>query len=453
MNYTHAQTALNVLQFVPSTGSNAALIECFDAKEWESVFTWLDSSGLGLYFWSKIQKLGWQDALPPAVRSRFDACYRLNSIRTEAMIREWRNLQRLLNSAPVRSVVLKGLAKVPEYCADAALRVQFDHDWMIERGSLGRADELLCSLGYQRKQMREADRAVYLRIDPSHDYSWNATDSYSPKVPRPVELHLDLWDSQNERIHFLLPTNLLAQCVTRVWSGETFWCLSDEDGLLFEVLHAFRHIIHNWCRLSVLYEIAHFLDRRACDVCFWSKFCARIENNLPLRRVTGVVLTLSASSFGVSKALAKIPDGFFGHSPELPLWVKRYGMKSALGNFSKDKHSLFLLREFVDGKGSWRMVKRRRLFPMPKMHRFRTPVGNSASAPTLAKCQSRMIFVRRLGFHLRGALLYAWQWPYWRLLIRHEKNSVPDARRIESGFSSSPVVMPGEVSQVSIQQR
>lgn len=425
MNRRLAQVVLDVLSFSRQADYAAGSLERLNSRDWDAGFSWLDRSGLSLYFWHKVLGEGLQGALPLAVSTRFEERYAQNSIRTLAMLEEWRKLQHLFSSAGVPCAVLKGLAKVPEYCPDPALRVQFDHDWLIDRNSMDRVDDLLDFAGYQRKTMREIDRSVYLQNAPSPNDSWNPADSYTARILRPVELHWDLWDSENEKIFFDLPKDLMDRREIRRRGSDVYFSLSDEDALLFEALHAFRHIIHHWCRLSTLFEIAHFLDHRSSDRSLWLKFCARIESNLLLRRAAGVVFTLAERLFGVSNAFREVPAGFFAQTPELKIWVEGYGMNSALDNFSRDKFSLFLLRGFVERKNDWRDVSRRRLFPMRHPHQFRATGRNKAREGLSARYW--FYFIRRLGLHMRGTLLYALEFPRWRFMVRRRKKRFPSA--------------------------
>jgi Uncharacterised nucleotidyltransferase len=431
MNRALSEIIISVLGFAGDTAPMAERLKRFNLREWETTFSWLDRSGLSLYFWNKAQELGLQDAVPPAIGVGLKGRYARNSARTRTILREWRHLQKLFNSSGVLCVVLKGLAKIPDYCLDPALRVQFDHDWLIDRGSFERVTEVLRLAGYQRKNKPELDRAVYSKNDPPLGGEWDPSDSYDAKLPRSVEIHLDLWDSHNERIPIVLPRNLVSRRAPRKWGNDLFFSLSDEDALVFEALHTFRHIIHNWCRLSLLFELAHFLDRHSSDPSFWRSFCVRIECNLALRRITGVVFTLARTMFNVPDAFGDVPPEFFTQTPELQLWVERYGRRSALSNFSEDKFSLFLLREFVEEGDGWRHVRRRRLFPVQAPHRLPATMKKGAFAGVSEKYRSGIRFIRRLGFHMRGTLLYALEYPRWRFLIRSEK------RKLFSQFAQS----------------
>jgi Uncharacterised nucleotidyltransferase len=420
MNRALAEFIISVLGFAEDTAPLAAPLKRLTSREWEMTLLWLDQTGLSLYFWNKVQELGLQDAVPPAVGAGLEARYTRNSSRTRVILQEWRHLQDIFDSSGVRGVVLKGLTKIPDYCPDPALRVQFDHDWFIDRSSLRCVNELLTAAGYRRKNKLEVDRAVYVKNDPPLRDVWNPTDSYDARLPRPVEIHLDLWDSHNEKILITLPRDLISQRVSRRWDSDLFFCLSDEDALVFEALHTFRHIIHNWCRLSLLFELAHFLDRHSLDRSFWRSFCARVEANLMLRRITGVIFALTATVFRVPNPFGNEFSEFFAQTPELQIWVDRYGRNSALCNFSEDKFSLFLVKEFVEGRNGWRAVRGRRLFPLQAPHRLHATIKKSAFAGLTEKYRDGLRFIRRLGFHMRGTLLYAWEYPRWRFLIRCE---------------------------------
>lgn len=420
MNRALTEVVMSVLGFARPSDPPPGLIGRAGLRDWDLTLTWLDRSGLSLYFRDKLHRVGLQEAVPPAVSRGLEARYTRNLARTNVLLREWRNLQGLFNSSGAPSVVLKGIAKIPDYSPDPALRVQFDHDWLINRSSLDRVTELLRSAGYQRKNKPEVDRAVYVKNAPRFGDAWNPSDSYDARLPRPVEIHLDLWDSHNEKILIALPGDLISRRVSRMWRENQFYSLSDEDALIFEAIHTFRHIIHNWCRLSLLFELAHFLDRRSSDRSFWLSFSARIENNLMLRRIAGVVFALAGKVFGVPNRFGSIPFEFFAQTTELRMWVNRYGRNSALRNFSEDKFSLFLIGEFVRERDDWCYLRRRRLFPLQPPHRLAATIKKSGFAGLTEKCRRGMHFVRRVSFHLRGILIYAWEFPQWRFLIRYD---------------------------------
>ncbi len=445
MNHAMAKTMLAVLRFDCSNRKLAGPLAAISEEGWRRSLDWLDRSGLSLYFWNQIRQKDLWSSLPLAICSQLEKRRALNIERTRTMVQECKNLHNLFTSSGVRCVALKGFATVPDYCPDPALRVQFDHDWLIEKQSLDRAEELLRSAGYSRKKIRERDRAVFTTATSSVHEDWDPLQAYTAQLPRPVELHLELWDPAGEMVAIQFPQDCMVRSVTRTWEGQVFDSLNEEDALLFEALHAFRHIIHNWCRLSVLYEIAYFLHRRHAEHAFWANLLCRIERNFPLRQALGVVLSLAATLFGPADYLASSPEGSRSLSPNLQLWVDRFGAKSALSNFSSDKFSLFLLGEFVDRKQSWREIQRRRLFPIQIPRRIQ---GENAKEQLSALSQKTVCILRRIKFHLRGSLLYAWQFPQWRYLTwREEKRRLAHDRLsvMSRGLASTQCQRPGPV--------
>jgi hypothetical protein len=55
-----------------------------------------------------------------------------------------------------------------------------------------------------------------------------------------------------------------------------------------------------------------------------------------------------------------------------------------------------------------------------------------ASAKLVASCRQGFRIIRRFWFHMREALLYAWEYPRWRVLIRREGETRVSAFRTEA---------------------
>src|SRR5262249_23002566 len=150
------------------------------------------------------------------------------------------------------------------------------------------------------------------------------------QLGRSIELHHRLWESVEDRIEIDLARDLFKHAVRRRWNEIEYMGLGDEDALVFQILHAFRHILRNWCRLSVFLEIAYFLNRRSTDLSFWTGFAHRINQLRWVPEATMVVFALAKLLFG-----APIPEEIRkqltpGQYPVLALWTERYGKRSAL---------------------------------------------------------------------------------------------------------------------------
>src|SRR5215469_6920118 len=161
---------------------------------------------------------------------------------------------------------------------------------------------------------------------------------------RVIQLPYKVLEKGEDKIEIDLDRDFFEHAAARRWNDIEYMGLGDEDALVFQVLHAFRHILQNWCRLSVFLEIAHFLNRRSADTPFWIRFTHRINELRWVPEATMVVFSLAETLFS-----APIPEAIKGQLtsaryPVLAFWTKRYGRSSALANFRNDKYSLFLHR-------------------------------------------------------------------------------------------------------------
>lgn len=386
--------------------------------EWQRALPWLDHGGLALYFLSSMQETRCLNLLPHDVLQQLRQREAANRQRTTDALVELAELTSRLDSAGVRHAILKGFALVPDYCPDPARRTQYDHDILIEDASLPSADLVFRELGYVQKPVKEKQCVVYRPPQTEVRFAGSAQARYSPKLGRALEVHVMLWESAEEKIHIDLPDDFLDRSIPRSWNGLKFPALCDEDCLLFQVLHAFRHILRNWCRLSLFLELSHFLKSRATEDSFWSRYAARIGNIHCARDASYVVLGLAARLFGaplrpdVERAMKT------ALSPPLTLWMDLYGVKAAMNQFSRDKSSLFLHREFVPDRQDWRLIRRRRLFPSNPPHRPPAIVFQRGFSQVARRWMETRHALRRLHFHGAALLRYATAYPRWMFLRR-----------------------------------
>jgi hypothetical protein len=100
----------------------------------------------------------------------------------------------------------------------------------------------------------------------------------------------------------------------------------------------------------------------------------------------------------------------------LALWVEHYGLASALKNFSENKFSLFLHREFIPDNASWREMRRIRLFPLQRPN-LAAQASRPGSLTRLAASWRQGVYVAgRLAHHLMTAVQYGWESSRWQRL-------------------------------------
>jgi hypothetical protein len=419
VNYRLAEAILNPLRMSadhapPADGTWGA----FDEKEWDRTLTWLDLSGLAVYFQQRLKMNGSLGDLPLRVRERLDRCAADNTVRASAIVEELRILCERFTSSGIRYAVLKGIALLPDYCPSPSLRTQYDHDVLVHPSSLEMAEEILRKAGYRQKNLKTDHPLLYCRPNPEIRFDETSTAFYSSKLERSIEVHLRLWESDEDKIDIQLPEDLFERSVQRHWDGFAYVALSDEDCLVFQVLHAFRHILRNWCRLSIFLEISYFLNQRFSDSAFWARFADRIENIRWAPEATAIVFGLSEQLFGASippQIQSTLRTPLY---PALKLWNERYGRKSALTNFRNDKSSLFLYREFVDDASAWSGIWHRRLFPVRRPHKPPAIVFQRGFSYSGRLWMESVHAFRRLKYHSLSGIWYAFEYPRWIFLRR-----------------------------------
>jgi hypothetical protein len=385
----------------------------FSRGDWERAQEWLDHSGVALWFWDRLKVLGARDALPPEIGGRLDRVLTDHSFRVASMAEEFDSINRLWESAGVEYAVLKGFALIPEYAPDARLRIAYDYDYLLRAEQMERAAQVLSNAEYIRRRERVDHPVVYTHSANTLRMPSRRDDLYSAAFHRTVELHTRLWEPGTLKIPLPLPDDFSARKRPRNWQGLRFYSLAEEDELMFQVLHAFRHILDGWCRLYSFLEIANFLEHRRSDMIFWQRFCERIRLSPLLSEMTGVVFSLAAGLFGTAVPAVIDAGVIRTMRSRLDLWVNRYGYDAALANFAGNKCSLLLYREFVPDDATWREIRRRRLFPLHRPARAAQASTSEISARLVAGWKQGCYVARRSLHHLIAAAQYAWQSIQW----------------------------------------
>jgi hypothetical protein len=419
MNRDLRREITSCLRVAGSVEEHLRSLRNFHPRDWEASLNWLNLSGIALAFWDRLQKFGAEDAVPRQVGASLATNLADHRLRVAAMRQEFDSLNRHFERAGVEYAAWKGFALIPEYYPDACLRPSYDYDYLISEDAWDGAQEVLQAAGYVRKPDRGRQHRVTFapHILPSR-LSLLKGGIYAATLPRKVELHLRLWDEEALRISLRAPEHPLDRKLRRTWQGLSFYSLGEEDAFLFQTLHTFQHILHNWCRLGWLLEIAYFLESRSTDLSFWEKVNAYLEANEPLTEVVALVISLAARLFHAAlpgPIKDPIPGAMRG---QVSLWVDHYGLRSALDNFSDNKYSLFLYREFVWDEAAWRQIRRTRLLPLHQPNRVAGTASPAAFALLPRSWEQAWYVVQRLIHHSVSGAGYAWESARWERLRR-----------------------------------
>jgi len=389
--------------------------ESFGLRDWQRTLSWLDDSGLALYLLERLNQSDSLQLLPLAIQSRLQHNLASNQRRVAEMKEEFRALNGRFDEAGVKYAVLKGFALVPNFCPDAALRLQYDFDYLVHPDSEATAQSILREAGYSRKGRSpgyeptgETTFGASPLTAPTHEEGF-----YSAALPRGVELHLDLWQPERDRIDLEVPKDALDRIRRANCEGISFPALAEDDALLFQVLHAFQHVLTFWCRPSCFLEIAYFIARRSSDAGFWEQFRMRVSGYRQLPAIAALVFAMAERLFQAPLP-AQVRIWMMSKLPEaLTRWVERYGTNWTLAPFPGSKLSLLVHRQFIDDPAAWRTVAWSRLFPLHRPAQVVEPAHSNLTSRWKIKWQQGAFVLRRLQFHLRALWGLGWKLLRW----------------------------------------
>ena len=428
MTRTPADKIVEFLSFSSNSGNCVHELEKFNPREWRRVLRWLDDAGLAFYFLEKLKNTNAAETIPTWVRSCLEKNFAANQRRVGDMSRRFGALNRKFNDASVRYAVLKGFSLVPQFCPDAALRHLSDLDYLVEEQSLSAAQRILLEAGYSPKSSCSSQESIFVMSgmgEPSR-----SAVQYDARAPHAVELHLDIWDSDQHKLPMLPQQFFVERAETSYWNGFAFPALADEDAFLLQILHACQHLFTYWIRMSSLFEIGYFLNRRASDTSLWQRVEERVGENLMLREFVVVITELVEKLFVPPvPSLVRAWGSGIRFGPRV--WIENYARHSAFCEtpgyefrfFPKAKLVLFLLKEYKDACARQHLVGNRML-PSSRLSRMVSSVKTNPSLLLDAAWWKRQLLLKRSLFHALAALRYFYEIPRWKWLNRARMRSV-----------------------------
>ncbi len=352
------------------------------ASQLRRLLRWLDESGLALYLLTQFQDHEVLGDVPKefseALESRLDA----NQARTVVMLDEFTRLVESFNRNGVRFCALKGFTLTPEFCRAAHLRHQTDFDFLVAPDSFESAKHALQSCGYEQGETTEPGEVTFatpLRHIPSpHD------DIYAIPRHREVDLRTTLRLSAHGVSIEAPIAPSFDSLENKLLSGIPFPTLPPKEVFCLQVMHAFRHFLGSWVRLSWLFEIGYFIDRHYRNDDLWPAIVDRMGLDEKTRNAFGLVISLTKTVFPrpipgplAAWCLHSLPS-------RIELWVARFGVKTATACLAGTKFTLLVHREFIDDRDFWTSYVRDRIFPIGR----RSSIGRIATTDTGTRIQA-----------------------------------------------------------------
>jgi hypothetical protein len=417
-----AEDIVSFLSFSAEPCEHLKAVEKLSARKWTHVLQWLDDSGLAFYFLQKLRETHATNAVPGPVLSRLEDNFAANQLRVKDMSRRFGDINHRFDEAGVRYAVLKGFSLVPQFCPDATLRYQGDFDYLVEDQSLPTARRVLGEIGYCQKPQLTSQEFTF--AVPQMARPARSAEQYQARAPHVVELHLDVWDSDLNRLPLMQRQFSAERTTTHIWNQLAFPALSDEDAFLLQVLHTCRHLFTYWIRMSCLLEIARFLASRASDEALWSRIEQRVGDNWMLRELTVVTTELVAGLFA-APVPRLIRDWGRGIRSATRVWTDHYARRCAFCDlpvyqfklFPRSKLILFLHQQYEGACAEKNLVRNQLIVPS-RLARIASSVRNKPSLVLNAGWWKRQLLMRRSIFHILAGARYVCELPRWWWLNR-----------------------------------
>ena len=407
MNYRTSQEqqirAAVLLTFCDPMPESCQRLAQLSGKEWQRLLTWLDTSGLALYFYDRLLELNRGDVLPPEVLARLQRSLAQNLARTEGMLAELKALHLAFQSKKLSYAVLKGFSLWPHSVPRPELRSQLDLDFLIAARSVSVARQILESRGYYLRAI--SGRSLEFKTNESPGRSLKTLYKDSPD--RSVELHVE------DGIPACKP--LLDRTEQLCIGGSSMPVLAPADLFLGQGVHCFKHICSEFSRAAHLVEFRRHVLARYSDMAFWSELRQIVRQNSRATFALGVITLLVTRVMGdfapdalTSWTVDKLP-------PRVRLWVELYGRRAVLTSFPGNKLYLLLQRELASSGVPSKRSVRKALLPL-RLPPLIVHAGRHESPWMCARrygAQLRFILFR-LRFHAVQGLSYLRESVRWR---------------------------------------
>jgi hypothetical protein len=426
------EAIVEFLRFSGTMSDHPDKLEGFGRREWARALIWLDDAGLALYFLQKIEYTNATEIVPTEVLSRLKRSLAANQRRVAHMTQQFSSLNQRFDAASARYLVVKGFSLVPQFCPDASLRHQSDFDYLVDDESLSVAQRILEQAGYS------------LKTHSTHEFTFVMPsarvpvldEQYEAHAPFAVELHLGFWHADFQNTCLAAPRFSFDLARIHEWQGLTFQTLREEDAFLLQAVHAFRHTLEGWVRMSWLYEIGYFLNRRATDSSLWGRIERRVGGDCQLREMVVVIAELVAQFFR-----APLPSTLRIWAkdlrPAVRIWIQNYARTWIFGGNRVDQFSLFpsaklvlfLHQQYASDTGARRQLIWAHLLPSTRLSRIARSIRSQPSTIISARWGRHERVGRRLLFHVTGGLRYFLEIPRWRWLNRASTHLPPSTMR------------------------
>ncbi|MBE7553508.1 MAG: nucleotidyltransferase family protein [Anaerolineales bacterium] len=246
------------------------------AVDWTQLLHHADGHSLTPLLYTVWRDSGQLDLLPPAVCQRMAQAYADNALRNSYIRQELVELDGLLTGAGVPHLLLKGWSLIENLYPDPAQRVLYDHDFLVPADRAEAGQHALRTAGFRPLTGKDEWVEKHLPSLWRNDgYKWNGY-LFDPLYPRPVELHVRLWEQGWRGLQVRQLPDPWADAPTRTIAGVPMQRLADEAMLIHLAMHFAGHLVEREARLNQLLDLARLAQKRAVTL-DWEKTLHQAE--------------------------------------------------------------------------------------------------------------------------------------------------------------------------------
>ena len=228
---------------------------------WPALLTHADAHSLTPLLFATWREADILDQVPRESRERMAKTLRDNALRQANVCAELLEIDSILDAAGVPHIVLKGWPLAERLYADPAHRVIYDHDFLVPADKAEIGHQALLAAGFRRLPAKDEWIEKHLPSVWRNDgYQWNGY-LFDPHYPRPVELHLQLWETGWRGLGVRPLPNIWADGQTVVVAGRPMLTLSHENTAIHLSMHFAGHLIEREARLNQLLDLARFVHQ------------------------------------------------------------------------------------------------------------------------------------------------------------------------------------------------
>lgn len=231
--------------------------------DWAQLIHHADGHSLTPLLYTIWREAGWLDQLPQPIGERMAKAYADNTLRNHYIRQELLEIDQILTTAGVPHLVLKGWPLVERLYSDPAQRVLYDHDFLAPPAQAQMGQQALLAAGF--RPLPSKDAWVEKHLPPlwrNEGYVWDGY-LFDPSYPRPVELHVRLWEQGWRGLHVDQLADPWAKVQTDLVAGQPMQLLSAEHTLIHLAMHFAGHLIEREARLNQLLDLARFVQQSA----------------------------------------------------------------------------------------------------------------------------------------------------------------------------------------------